>query len=59
MQGVASVQRSKKDLKDSLLRYLKKYSQNPTPFTWTKGPTHFQRIIESPPEVPSRSSKEA
>src|ERR1700683_3375333 len=42
-----SVQRSKKDLKDLLLRYLQKYSQNPTPFTWTKGPEHFQRIIEA------------
>lgn len=42
-----SVQRSKKDLKDLLLRYLKKYSENPTPFTWTKGPEHFQRIIEA------------
>ena len=42
-----SVHRSKKDLKDFLLRYLKKYSQNPTPFTWTKGPEHFQRIIEA------------
>ena len=30
-----SVQRSKKDLKESLLRYLKNYSENPTPFTWT------------------------
>jgi transposase len=30
-----SVQRSKKDLKDLLLRYLKKYSEDPTPFTWT------------------------
>jgi transposase len=42
-----SVQRSKKDLKDFLLRYLKRYSENPTPFTWTKGPEHFQRIIEA------------
>ena len=42
-----SVQRSKKDLKDFLIRYLKKYSENPTPFTWTKGPEHFQRIIEA------------
>jgi transposase len=42
-----SVQRSKKDLKDLLLRYLNKYSQNPTPFTWTKAPEHFQRIIEA------------
>jgi transposase len=45
-----SVQRSKKDLKDFLLRYLKKYSENPTPFTWTKGPEHFQRIIEATKE---------
>src|SRR5438477_5535172 len=42
-----SVQRSKKDLKDFLLRYLKKYSENPTPFTWTKGPEHLKRIIEA------------
>ncbi len=42
-----SVQRSKKDLKDFLLRYLKKYSENPTPFVWTKAPEHFQRIILS------------
>src|SRR5882672_7968516 len=42
-----SVQRSKKDLKDFLIRYLKQYSENPTPFTWTKGPEHFQRIIEA------------
>ena len=33
-----SVQRSKKDLKEFLLRYLKKYSENPKPFTRTKGP---------------------
>ena len=42
-----SVQRSKKDLKELLHRYLNKYSENPTPFTWTKGPEHFQRIIEA------------
>lgn len=42
-----SIQRSKKDLKDLLLNYLNKYSQNPTPFTWTKGPAHFQRIIDA------------
>jgi transposase len=45
-----SVQRSKKDLKDFLLRYLKKYSENPTPFTWTKGPDQWQRIIEATKE---------
>src|ERR1700694_5110310 len=42
-----SVQRSKKDLKEFLLRYLKKYSENPKPFTWTKGPNKLQRIIEA------------
>src|SRR5467141_986044 len=39
-----SVHRSKKELKDFLLRYLKKHSENPTPFTWTKGPEQLQRI---------------
>jgi transposase len=42
-----SVQRSKKDLKDFLIRYLNQYSENPTPFTWTKGPQQLQRIIEA------------
>jgi hypothetical protein len=45
-----SVQCSKKDLKEFLLQYLKKYSENPTPFTWTKVPAHFQRIIEATKE---------
>ncbi len=52
-----SVQRSKKDLKDFLLRYLKKYSQNPTPFTWTKGPEHFQHIIEATKEYQAAHPK--
>src|SRR5216684_7966062 len=52
-----SVQRSKKDLKDLLIRYLKKYSENPTPFTWTKGPEHFQRIIEATKEYQSAHPK--
>ncbi|HXJ38567.1 MAG TPA: IS630 family transposase [Bryobacteraceae bacterium] len=42
-----SVHRSKKELKEFLIQYLKKYSENPTPFTWTKGPEHLQRIIEA------------
>ena len=45
-----SVQRSKKELKDFLLLYLQQYSQKPTPFTWTKGPEHFLRIIEATKE---------
>ena len=51
------MQRSKKDLKEFLLRYLKKYSQNPTPFTWTKGPAHFQRIIEATKEYQATHPK--
>jgi transposase len=52
-----SVQRSKKDLKEFLLRYLKKYSQNPTPFTWTKGPEPFRRIIEATKEYQAAHPK--
>jgi hypothetical protein len=40
-----------------LLRYLKKYSDNPTPFTWTKGPEQLQRIIEATKEYQGRSSQ--
>jgi transposase len=53
-----SVQRSKKELKDFLELYLKKYSQNPTPFTWTKGPEHFQRIIEATKEYQAAHPKQ-
>jgi transposase len=54
-----SVQRSKKDLKDLLLRYLNKYSLNPTPFTWTKGPEHFRRIIEATKEYQAAHPKKS
>src|SRR5258708_33399140 len=53
-----SVHRSKKDLKEFLLRYLEKYSKNPTPFTWTKGPEHFQRIIEATKEYQAAHPKQ-
>ncbi len=53
-----SVQRSKKDLKELLHRYLKQYSENPTPFTWTKGPEHFQRIIEATKQYPATHPKQ-
>lgn len=47
-QGLAhSVQRSKKDLKDLLQRFLTQYNSNCSPFTWTKGPEQLQRIIET------------
>lgn len=52
-----SVQRSKKDLKDFLLLYLKKYSENPRPFTWTKGPEQLQRIIEATQEYQATHPK--
>jgi transposase len=53
-----SVQHSKKDLKELLLRYLKKYSDNPTPFTWTKGPEQLQRIIEATKEYQAAHPKQ-
>lgn len=52
-----SVHHSKKDLKDFLLRYLQQYSEHPTPFTWTKGPEHFQRIIEATKEYQAAHPK--
>jgi len=42
-----SVQRSKSDLKDLLSRFLANYNATCGPFTWTKGPEHLQRIIET------------
>lgn len=53
-----SVQRSRKDLKDFLLRYLDQYSENPTPFTWTKGPDQLQRIIEATQEYQATHPKQ-
>jgi transposase len=52
-----SVHRSRKELKDFLLRYLEKYKENPTPFTWTKGPEHLQRIIEATKEYQAAHPK--
>jgi hypothetical protein len=50
-QGLAhSVQHSKRDLKDLLHRFLASYNQTCNPFTWTKGPQHLQRIIETTKE---------
>ena len=58
-QGLTqSVQRSKKDLKEFLLRYLDRYSRNPTPFTWTKGPDQLQRIIEATKEYQAAHPKQ-
>jgi hypothetical protein len=37
---------------------LKKYSENPTPFTWTKGPDQLQRIIEATKEYQAAHPKQ-
>lgn len=42
-----SVQRSKRDLKDLLHRFVANYNANCGPFTWTKGPEQLQHIIET------------
>jgi transposase len=58
-QGLSqSVHRSKRELKEYLLRYLKKYSENPRPFTWTKGPAQLQRIIEATKEYQAAHPKQ-
>ena len=47
-QGLAnSVQNSKRDLKELLHRFIASYNESCGPFSWTKGPEHLQRIIES------------
>ena len=47
-QGLAhSVQHCKQDLKELLHRFLANYNRTCNPFTWTKGPEHLQRIIET------------
>jgi transposase len=47
-QGLAhSIQRSKRDLKQLLNRFLASYNETCSPFTWTKGPKQLQRIIET------------
>jgi len=50
-QGLAhSVQHSKQDLKELLNRFIASYNETCNPFTWTKGPEHLQKIIETTKE---------
>ena len=50
-QGLAhSVQRSKQGLKELLHRFIASDNATCNPFTWTKGPEHLQRIIETSKE---------
>src|SRR6202142_2517123 len=53
-----SVHRSKNELKEFLIRYLNQYSENPTPFTWTKGLDQLQRIIEATKEYQAAHPKQ-
>lgn len=47
-QGLSqSIHRSKKELKDYLLKFIAHYNENCSAFTWTKGPQKLQRIIEA------------
>jgi len=41
-----SVHRSRRELKEYLLQFIDHYNQTCSPFVWTKGPEHLQRIIE-------------
>lgn len=50
-QGLAhSVQHSRQELKELLNRFIDSYNGTCNPFTWTKGPEHLRRIIETTKE---------
>lgn len=50
-QGLShSVQHSKQELKELLNRFIASYNETCNPFTWTKGPEHLRRIIETTKE---------
>ena len=42
-----SVHRSKQELKQYLEHYIGQYNQSCSPFVWTRGPQHLQKIIEA------------
>jgi hypothetical protein len=52
-----SVYRSKRQLKEFLLRYIARNNENPRPFVWTKGTEKLQRIIEAKEYQAAHSSK--
>jgi len=61
-----STHRSKQELKEYLERFIGHYNQSCSPFVWTKGPEHFQKIIEATkeyqathPRPPRRSRKKS
>lgn len=52
-----SVHRSRRELKAYLLEFIDHYNQTCTPFVWTKGPEHLQRIIEKTQEYQAAHPK--
>ncbi len=49
-----SVHRSKRDLKQFLLKFIAHYNESCQPFTWTKGPEKLQRIIQATKEYQAK-----
>ena len=45
-----SVHRSKQELKEYLQQFIAHYNQSSSPFVWTRGPQHLQKIIEATKE---------
>ena len=61
-----SVHHSKQELKQYLKQFIEHYNQSCTPFVWTRGPEHLQKIIEATkefqaahPRPPRRSRKKS
>lgn len=54
-----SVHRSKQELKEYLERFIQHYNQSCSPFVWTKGPEHLQKIIEATQGCPSPATPTA
>jgi hypothetical protein len=50
-KGWHSVQRSKQDLKELLLRFLASYNETCNGFTWTKGPSNFSGSSKPPGSI--------
>lgn len=42
-----SVHRSKRELKEFLVKFIANYNESSAPFTWTKGPEKLRRIIQA------------
>jgi transposase len=52
-----SVHHSKQELKEYLERFIEHYNQSCSPFVWTKGPEHLQKIIEATKEYQTAHPK--